>query len=202
MLFTLKRYMEFSGITDESEARERIKSFIEMLGCKQIDKDTFDIPNQFVDTVRSIMPDINRNMEWKCNCGTVNNVKNGEKCLKCDLTYKDWLFRQQEDYAKNLSIKYQPITDRETSCFLFGKYISMLQSRMPKHVDLKSKIKSANIAGSMTHDFTTAMEKQYNKLREGEIFDVIHQLGNPNIEIAYEKIFKTLEIDIKSKFNE
>jgi len=199
--FTLKQYMTFSGISDENEARKKVEEFVKTFGIKKIDDDTFEIPMQHFDTIRSARSYMNTGMEWKCICGVVNNVKNGEKCLKCDFTYKDWVFKQQEEYTKNQSIRYQPVTNREVACFLFGKFTSMIQSQVPANDNLERKIQTANIAGSITFDFIKAMEKQYNELREGEIFDVMNQLGNPNNSILYGKIMMTLENDIKAIFN-
>lgn len=201
MHFTLKQYMTFSGITDESEARERIEEFIKIFGIKKINNDTFDMPTQHFDTIKKTSSYINTGMEWRCECGVVNNAKNGEKCLKCNFTYRDWVFSQQEEFLKNQSIKYQPITDREVACFLFGKFTSMLQSQIPKSTNLEMRVQTANIAGSVTFDFIKVMQKQFNELREGEVFDVINQLDNPTNAIIYNKIMTTLENDIKSIFN-
>lgn len=195
--FTLKQYMEFARISDENEARERIEEFVKTFGIKKIDNDTYEIPMQHLSAIkmdRSLL--MNSGLEWKCDCGTVNNVKNGEKCLKCDFTYKDWVFKQQEDHAKNQSIRYQPITNREVACFFFGKFVSMIQYQIPKNDNLEKRVQSANIAGSITFEFLAAMEKQYDKLRDGEIFDVTNQLGSPNNEILYNKIMKTLNLHL------
>jgi len=200
--FTLKQYMQFAGITDEAEAMERIQEFVKVFGIKKINDDTFDIPTSHLASLkigRSEM--MNTGMEWKCECGVVNNAKNGEKCLKCNFTYKDWVFRKQEEYLKNQSIRYQPITDREVACFLFGKFNHMIQSQIPKTNNLEKRVQMANIAGSITFDFIKAMESQYNTLREGEIFDLMNQLGNPNTSIIFQKIMNNLQDELKSIFN-
>ena len=201
MHFTLKQYMMFAGIDNEKEARERIEDFIKLFGIKRINDDTFDIPAQHLASIKTSRSYINQGMEWRCECGVVNNAKNGEKCLKCNFTYKDWVFRQQEAYIKNQSIRYQPITDREVACFLFGKFTNMLSSHMPRTDNLELRVQSANVAGSITFDFIKAMEKQYQDLRDGEIFDVMNQLGNPVNLSMYNKIMGLLEEDIKSIFN-
>lgn len=201
MHFTLKQYMTFSGITNENEAREKIEEFVKTFGIKKIDDDTFEIPVEHFDSIKTARSYINTGMEWKCDCGVVNNAKNGEKCLKCDFTYKDWVFKQQEEYIKNQSIRYQPVTNREVACFLFGKFTSMLSSHIPTNDNLEMRVQTANIAGSITFDFIKAMEKQYSELREGEIFDVMNQLGNPNNSTLYNKIMMTLENEMRSIFN-
>ncbi len=194
--------MTFSGIKDEIEARKKIQEFVNIFGIKKIDNDTFDIPMQHFDSIKTIRSDMmNTGMEWKCECGVVNSAKNGEKCLKCDFTYRDWVFKQQEAYLKNESIRYQPITNREIACFLFGKFTSMIRSQIPTNNNLEMRVQTANIAGSITFDFIKAMEKQYNELREGEIFDVMNQLGNPINATLYNKIMLVLESDIKAIFN-
>ncbi len=184
--------MAFSGITDETEARQRIEEFVKAFGIKKLDNDTFDIPLHHFDSIKSVRSHMNTGMEWKCECGVVNNAKNGEKCLKCNFTYKDWVFKQQEEYIKNQSVRYQPVTNRELACFIFGKFTSMLQGQIPKNNNLEMRVQTANIAGSITFDFIKAMEKQFNELREGEIFDVMNQLGNPNNGIMYNKDFKII----------
>jgi len=201
MHFTLKQYMQFSGITDENEARKRIDEFIKTFGMKKIGADTYEVPTQHLSTIRSTRSlMINSGMEWKCECGVVNNAKNGEKCLKCNFTYKDWIFKQQEEYSKNQSIRYQPITDREVACFLFGRFNSMLKSQIPSNDNLETRVQVANIAGSITFDFIKSLENHYSKLREGEIFDVTNQLSDPSNSILYNKIMTILENDIKAMF--
>lgn len=201
MNFTLKQYMAFSGITDEKEARERIEEFVKIFGIKKLDNNTFDIPTEHLSSIKTARSYINTGMEWKCECGVVNNAKNGEKCLKCNFTYRDWVFKKQEEFIKNQSIRYQPVTNREIACFIFGKFTSMLSSQMPRTDNLEMRVKSSNIAGSLTFDFLKAMEKQIPELRDGEIFDVMNQLGNPDNAVMYDKIMTTLEKDIKSMFN-
>jgi len=201
MHFSLKQYMKFSGITDEIEARQRIGEFVKIFGIKKLDNDTFDIPTKHFDTIKTARSYINTGMEWKCECGVVNNAKNGEKCLKCNFTYKDWVFKQQEEYMKNQSVRYQPITNREVACYLFGKFNSMIQSLIPKSNNLEMRVQTANIAGSLTFDFIKSMEKQFNELREGEVFDVMNQLGNPTNAVIYNKIMTILENDIRATFN-
>ena len=201
MHFTLKQYMQFSGITDEAEAMERIQEFVKVFGIKKINDTTFDIPSNHLASLkigRSEM--MNAGMEWRCECGIINNAKNGEKCLKCNFTYKDWVFKKQEDFIKNNSVRYQLITEREVACFLFGKFNSMIQSQIPKTDNLEQRVQMANIAGTITFDFLKAMEKQYNTLREGEIFDLMNQLGNPNTVIVFEKIMNNLENELKTLF--
>jgi len=199
--FTLKQYMQFSGITDEVKARERMDGFVKAFGLKKIDTDTYEIPSGHLSSVRLGRSQLmNSGMEWRCECGTVNSAKNGEKCLKCDFTYKDWIFKQQEDFTKNQTIRYQPITDREIACFLFGKFSTMLQGQIPNSDNLEMRVQTANIAGSITFDFIKTMEKHYSELREGEVFDVVNQIGNPDIISLYNKIMEMLESDIRSIF--
>lgn len=202
MHFTLKQYMQFSGITDEVKAREKMEEFVKVFGMKKIDTDTYEIPPGHLSAARLGRSQMmNSGMEWKCECGTINNAKNGEECLKCNFTYKDWVFKQQEDFTKNQSIRYQPITNREIACFLFGKFTSMLQGQIPRNGNLEKRVQIANIAGTITFDFIKAMEKHYSELRVGEIFDVINQMGNPQNVIVYDKIMRILEKDIKQIFN-
>lgn len=201
MHFTLRQYMTFSGITDETEARQRIKEFIKVFGIKKIDNDTYEIPLHHFNSIKTARSYMNTGMEWKCDCGVVNNAKNGEKCLKCDFTYRDWVFRQQEEFTKNHTVRYQPVTSRETACFIFGKFTSILQAQIPRNDNLELRVQTANIAGSITFDFIKAMEKLYNELRDGEIFDVMNQLGDPKNVIMYNKIMNTLESDIRAMFN-
>jgi len=200
--FTLKQYMQFSGITDETEAMQRIQEFVKTFGIKKIDDNTFDIPTNHLASLkigRSQM--MNTGMEWKCECGVINNAKNGEKCLKCDFTYKDWVFKQQEEYLKNQTVRYQPITDREVACYLFGKFNSMIQAQIPASDNLEKRVQMANIAGSITFDFIKSLENHYTEFREGEIFDLMNQLGNPNTAILYNKVMTILEGNLRSIFN-
>jgi len=199
--FTLKQYMQFSGIKDEAKARDRIDEFVKAFGMKKIGPDTYEVPTQHLSTIRSTRSlMINSGMEWKCECGVVNNAKNGEKCLKCNFTYKDWIFKQQEDYTKNQSIRYQPITDREVACFLFGRFNSMLKSQIPSNDNLETRVQVANIAGSITFDFIKSLEGHYSKLREGEIFDVMNQLSQPEHHVLFGKILDVLDNELRSMF--
>ena len=194
--------MKFAGITDEIEGRQRIEEFVKIFGVTKIDNDTFDIPTNYLTNIKNAKSLLIAGMEWRCECGVVNNAKNGEKCLKCNFTYRDWVFKQHEEYLKNQTIKYQPVTDRETACFLFGKFTSMITNQMPHADNLEMRVQTANIAGSITFDFIKVMEKHFTGLRDEEVLDVIHQLGNPENAILFNKFVQLLEDSIKSMFRE
>jgi len=77
----------------------------------------------------------------------------------------------------------------------------MIQGQMPQNDKLDQRIQTANIAGSITFDFIKSLEKHYDKLRDGEIFDVLNQLSDPGNSILYGKIMTILENDIQAIFN-
>jgi len=167
---------------------------------KEVSPDMFEMTETGMFVTKNIM---SRGMGkesgiWTCTkCNTVNNILNGNKCLKCDYSIQDNLASEALKKERK-ELKYPKVTERETMIFLLGQ-MTGLAMNFP-HPKNMSMIQKLEFSRSITEVFATLsieLKDHFSSVVDDEFAEIMTQLDRVKTMPIMNDIVKKLGKDFE-----
>ncbi len=181
----------------ETDMRRILKRGVSIGTLKEVSPDKFEMTESGMFVTRKILDKGNQREagNWKCTkCQTINNMLNGNKCLKCDYSFEDniasEIFKKEKE-----TLKYPKITEKETLIFLLGQLTGFgMMLSYPRNISMIHKINLNDDITEMLSLVTNQVRKQFTTISNEEFNEIMIQLNAvrtiPMMSEALEKLRK------------
>ena len=115
---------------------------------------------------------------WKCTkCDTINNLLNGNKCMKCGYSFEENMGSKIFELEK-MNFKYPKVSDREVIIFIIGHLTGMGMS-FPKAPGMSrdGTLQMEGILASVLSDMVSTLCKKFPEVPRDEVTECMIQLN-------------------------
>ena len=114
---------------------------------------------------------------WTCTkCNTINNILNGNKCMKCDYSIQDNLASEALKKERK-ELKYPKVTERETMIFLLGQMTGLAMNfQPPKDVSMIQELEFRRDVTKMFASLSMELKDYFSSVPNDEFAEIMTQL--------------------------
>lgn len=197
----MKSFKELCVMTKipEVELRKILEKAMKTGTIKEVLPDMFEITESGEFIIKKIITNgMSRDAgTWKCTkCDVINNILNGNNCLKCNYSFKDNLASEELKKRKR-KLLYPQVTDRETLIFLLGQStgLAMNFSHLPKKSIMGDEMSFDKTITDVFLPLTVELAHQFPTVSQDEISEIMIQLdATKTLPIINNAIKKLKEI--------
>jgi len=114
---------------------------------------------------------------WVCTkCKTINNILNGNKCMKCDYSLQDNLASEALKKERK-ELKYPKVTERETMIFLLGQMTGLAMNfQPPKDMSMIEGLEFRRDVTKMFASLSMELKDYFSSVPNDEFAEIMTQL--------------------------
>jgi len=114
---------------------------------------------------------------WICTkCNTINNILNGNKCMKCDYSIQDNLASEALKKERK-KLKYPKVTERETMIFLLGQMTGLAMNfKPPKDMSMIQELEFRRDVTKMFASLSMELKDYFSSVPNDEFAEIMTQL--------------------------
>jgi len=178
---SIKSFKEICTMTriPEADLRKIIQRALKIGTVKEVSPDMFEMTEAGMYVTKNIMtrgPGKESGM-WVCTkCSTINNILNGNKCMKCDYSIQDNLASEALKKEKK-QLKYPKVTQRETMIFLLGQMTGLAMNfSPPKNMSMIQKLGFSKDVSKMFASLSMELKDYFSSVPNDEFAEIMTQL--------------------------
>jgi len=159
----------------EPDMRKIIQKALKTGTLKEVSPDLFEMTEAGMYVTKNIMSGGygKESGMWGCTkCNTINNILNGNKCIKCDYSFQDNLASEALKKEKR-ELRYPEVTERETMIFLLGQMTGLAMNFSPpkdmsmmQHMEFKINVTEmfASLSIELKNSFSTVTNDEFTEI--------------------------------------
>jgi len=178
---SIKSFKEICTITKipEADMRKILQKALKIGAVKEVSPDMFEMTESGMYVIKNIMtrgPGTESGM-WTCTkCKTINNILNGNKCMKCDYSIQDNLASEALKKERK-ELKYPKVTERETMIFLLGQMTGLAMNfKPPKGMSMIQELEFRRDVSNMFASLSMELKDYFSSVPNDEFAEVMTQL--------------------------
>jgi len=163
----------------EIAMREIIQKAVKTGTLKEVSPDVFEMTKAGMFVTKNIMSGGygKESGMWTCTkCKTINNILNGDKCIKCDYSFQDNL-ASEELKKERKELKYPKVTQRETMIFLLGQMTGLAMNvTPPKDISMIQELEFRRSVTGMFASLSIELKDHFSTIANDEFAEIMTQL--------------------------
>jgi len=163
----------------EPDMRKILQKALKTGTVKEVSPDMFEMTETGMYVTKNIL---SRGMGqesgmWTCTkCNTINNILNGNKCIKCDYSIQDNLASEALKKERK-ELKYPKVTERETMIFLLGQMTGLAMNfSPPKDMSMMQRLEFSKDVSKMFASLSMELKDHFSSVSNDEFAEIMTQL--------------------------
>jgi len=176
-----KSFKEICTMTKipEADLRKIIQKALKTGTVKEVSPDMFEMTEAGMYVTKNIMfGDSGKEAGmWMCTkCNTINNILNGNKCMKCDYSIQDNLASEALKKERK-ELKYPKVAERETMIFLLGQMTGLAMNfSPPKDMPMMQRLEFSKDVSTMFASLSMELKDYFSSVSNDEFAEIMTQL--------------------------
>jgi len=163
----------------ETAMRKIIQRALKIGTMKEVSPDVFEMTETGMYITKNVLTGGSGKEAgmWTCiKCNTINNILNGNKCIKCDYSIQDNLASEALKKERK-KLEYPKVTQRETMIFLLGQMTGLAMNvAPPKNMSMIQELEFRKSVTGMFASLTIELKNTFSTIADDEFAEIMVQL--------------------------